>query len=205
MISLDSILPMELSEATTPPAGDDWTAELKFDGYRLLAGVMSGKVRLKTRNGADATRWYPELRSLAVLPDQPLILDGEVCVLDDLGRADFNRLQDRSRRRGRPPGSDAVVYVVFDLLVHRGEDLQAMPLRDRKARLQVLLTPAPASVLYLSDMPGQVPWLYRQAVALQLEGVVAKRLDSIYRSGERTRDWLKVKRRGAIPPGRFRR
>lgn len=205
MTFLDSIQPMMLSETKRPFDDARWTAELKYDGYRVLAGVDAGRVRLKTRNGADATLWYPELQSLAALASWPLVVDGEVCVLDDVGRSDFNRLQDRSRRRGRPPGSDPVVYVVFDLLVLEGKDIRPMPLHERKSMLRQLLSPAPESVLYLSDMPGEVRWLYTQAVALDLEGIVAKRLASPYLSGSRSLDWLKIKRPGAVPRERFRR
>lgn len=201
---LDSISPMLLGEAKRPFDDPGWTAELKFDGYRVLAGIRDGRARLKSRNGADATKWYPELQSLSALPGEP-ILDGEVCVLDELGRSDFNRLQDRSRRRGRPTGSEGVVYCVFDLLSHRGKDMREQPLSKRKAALKRLLSKAPASVMLVQDVPGQVPWLYTQALSLELEGIVAKRLDSQYLAGQRSDAWLKIKRPGAIPPERFKR
>jgi bifunctional non-homologous end joining protein LigD len=200
---------MLLSEVDAPIGSEfnapGWTAEIKYDGYRVLARAADGRVQLKTRNGTDATHWYPELRSLCVLQRQPLILDGEVCVLDEIGRSDFERLQDRSRRRGRPKGSEAVVYCAFDLLVADGVDLRERPLADRKKALRELLDPPPAHVLYVSDAEGQLEWLYSNALALQLEGVVAKRLDSPYLSGQRTRAWLKIKRPGAVPAERFRR
>jgi bifunctional non-homologous end joining protein LigD len=203
-LDLADVAPMLLGERRAPFEAPGWTAELKFDGYRLLAGVRAGAVQLKTRNGADATRWYPELQVLAALPGNP-ILDGEVAVLDELGRSDFNRTHARSLRRGRPPGADAVVFCAFDLLAYRGRDLRARPLASRKAQLaQLLATPLP-SVLYVQDVPGGVAWLYAQAVALELEGIVAKRLDSPYRSGQRSDDWLKIKRPGATPARRFQR
>jgi ATP-dependent DNA ligase len=132
---LEDIEPMLLGEVPRPFDTAGWTAELKFDGYRLLAGVEDSRVRLKSRNGANATSWYPELQSLASLPNGT-ILDGEVCVLDDIGRSDFMRLQARSRRRGRPAGSDPVVFCAFDLLVHRGQDMRAKPLKQRQAKLR---------------------------------------------------------------------
>jgi bifunctional non-homologous end joining protein LigD len=85
MTSLASSEPMMLCEVKAPFDAPGWTAEFKYDGYRVLAGVEAGRLALKTRNGADATRWYPELQSLAQLRGAPHILDGEVCVLDDLG------------------------------------------------------------------------------------------------------------------------
>ncbi len=86
--SFDEITPMPLGEVKSPFSDPGWTAEIKFDGYRVLASVQSGKVRLKSRNGADATSLHPELQSLGELQGNP-ILDGEVCVLDDLGRSDL--------------------------------------------------------------------------------------------------------------------
>jgi bifunctional non-homologous end joining protein LigD len=199
---LADVEPMLLGERDVPPAGPGWTAEIKYDGYRVLAGVSEDGVHLKTRNGADATRWYPELQSLATLP-AGTILDGEVCVLDDIGRPNFERLQARSRRRSRPAGAEAVVFCAFDVLVYRGRDLREMSLLKRKAKLKELLAQPVDRVLLVQDLPDQVAWLYEQALALQLEGIVAKRLDSPYLSGRRSDAWLKIKRRGAIPAQRF--
>jgi len=190
------------------PTGADWTAEIKFDGYRLFAIIDGGKVLLRTRgrngNPADASRWYPELGSLSVLPSGT-VLDGEVAVLDDLGRSDFEALHARSRRRKLSAGDPPVAYCAFDLLMLDGKDLRAWTLKRRKDALRRLLSPPPANVLFVQDMPGQVQALYGAALQLQLEGVVAKRLNSKYSSGLRSDDWVKVKRPGAVPPERFRR
>ena len=94
---------------------------------------------------------------------------------------------------------------MFDLVVHRGRDIRGWPVERRKAALQLLLTPAPPSVLYVGHVEEGGDQLYAQACALQLEGIVCKRLGSPYVGGERTGDWLKVKRPGAVPPERFRR
>ena len=105
-----------------------WIYELKMDGYRLLA-EFDGSVQLRTRNGTDATKWFPEVaHSLALIKAGTCIVDGEVCVLDEVGRSDFNQLQDRARRRRRYPGCPDVVYCIFDLLVHRGVDITRQPL-----------------------------------------------------------------------------
>lgn len=206
MPELAELEPMLLEEVrpALAPDGDEWTAEIKFDGYRVLAATGADGVRLKSRNGADATSWYPELQSLSVLPAQT-IMDGEVCVLDDLGRSDFMRLQARSRRRRLVPGGDLVVFCAFDLLVLRGRDVRAWPLKRRKISLARLLAAPPAQVLFVADLPGKVHWLYGEALALKLEGVVAKRLASTYQAGARSPDWVKVKRPGAVPAERFRR
>ena len=198
---------MLLDERPIPPfAEPGWTYELKFDGYRLIAGVESGEVKLATKSGADATKWFPEVvQGLATIQGGPHVLDGEVCVLDELGRSDFNRLQDRARRRRFVPGGDSVVFCVFDLLAHDGKALISKPLEWRKARLQELLTPPPASVLYVSHIDAdQGRQLFEHAKELKLEGLVAKRLGSTYKPGERSPDWVKVKRKGAVTAERFK-
>jgi bifunctional non-homologous end joining protein LigD len=135
------------------------------------------------------------------------VLDGEVVVLDELGRSDFERLHARSHRRGWYEGADAVVYVAWDVLVHRGADVRGKPLEVRKALLTRLLAKARPSVLLSQHVDGlQAPELYRMACDLKLKGIVLKRLGSTYCGGEpRTGDWVKVKRPGATPAERFTR
>jgi bifunctional non-homologous end joining protein LigD len=202
--------PMLLNQGTrTPPFGQSgWIYELKFDGYRLIAGIEGGQVQLATKRGANATRWFPEVvQGLAQLAGGPHILDGEVCVIDELGRSDFNRLQDRARRRCFYPGCDPVVFCAFDLLARDGRSLIGLPVETRKQQLGELLSPPPPSVLYVGHFDaehGRV--LFDQAVhQLNLEGLVAKRLGSPYRPGVRSPDWVKVKRAGAVLPERFKR
>lgn len=204
---LSAVQPMLLSEAGRDLSGEDWLWELKYDGYRLLAEWDNGTVTLKSRNGADATRWFPEVvEGLATLQHGRCIVDGEVCVLDDIGRSDFDKLHDRARMRGYRAGADMVVFCVFDILVYEGRNVMSLPLVERKALLARLWEPAPPSTLYVRHLVGQEgDWLYEQALALHLEGLVAKRRDSVYLPGERTADWVKRKRPGAVPPQRFHR
>jgi bifunctional non-homologous end joining protein LigD len=202
---LEDLAPMLLRERIAPPDESGWTHELKMDGYRVLAEICDGRVRLQTRNGSDASGWFPELLpSLAKLSPGRHVLDGEVCVLDDWGRADFNRLQNRAKRRGYRDGFDPAVYCAFDVLVHRGLDVRSLPLANRKAILRRLLRRKLPHILLVQDFPGRGEWLYLQARELQLEGIVSKRLASEYRSGVRSDDWVKVKRPGAVPPQRFK-
>lgn len=189
-------------------SGQEWIHELKFDGHRTLAQWDGGKVELRSRNGALSTAWWPEIaRSLAGKGKGRCVVDGEMCVLDDLGRSDFDRLQARARMRGYRAGADPVVFCVFDLLVVDGRNWMNVPLVERKAQLEAMLTPLPPSVLYVSHVRGGEAgdWLYEQALALELEGIVAKRSDSPYVPGSRSRDWVKRKRPGAVPPQRFAR
>jgi bifunctional non-homologous end joining protein LigD len=200
---------MLLHEGRKPhPFGQSgWLYELKFDGWRLMAGVDGGRVFLRTRNGADATNWFPEVvEGLCLIPGGPHILDGEVCVLDDIGRSDFNRLQDRARRRRWYEGCDPVVFCAFDLLAREGRSMIGEPVERRKEALRQLLKAKASSVMYVGHFGAEHGAnLYAQAQALNIEGLVAKRLGSKYAPGERSMDWIKCKRPGAIPPERFRR
>jgi bifunctional non-homologous end joining protein LigD len=94
------------------------------------------------------------------------------------------------------------VFCVFDLLVHDGNDIRDWPLSARQTKLQSLLRKRPPSILLVEGFCGTGLWLYQQAVALELEGIVSKRLSSPYRSGVR---WIRIKRPGAVPPERFKR
>lgn len=136
---------MLLDDAKHLPFSDPaWVYEIKFDGFRMLGEFGNGRVELRTRNGADCTAWFPEIvRALQGYTGGPHIVDGEVCVLDDIGRSDFNRLQDRARRRRWVTGCDAVSYCMFDILVHAGKDVTKLPLLKWKTRLVRVFTPVP--------------------------------------------------------------
>jgi bifunctional non-homologous end joining protein LigD len=207
MVHLADIKPMLLDERPLPLGDPDWIYELKFDGYRMLAEFGGGTAQLRTRNGADATAWFPEVVvSLSRVKGGPHICDGEVCVLDEHGRSDFNRLQDRARRRRWYVGADPVTYCVFDLMVENGKDLTQLPLTKRKALLMKRLVGLP-SILRVGHFHADVAkQVFEVAVhQLKLEGLVAKRANSVYQSGVRSSDWVKVKRKGAVPPERFKR
>ncbi|WP_454735340.1 ATP-dependent DNA ligase [Cupriavidus necator] len=201
--TLAELQPMLLCERKTIPREPGWHFEIKYDGYRMLATTGIAP-RLMSKSGADATSWFPELvTAMAQLPPGH-ILDGEVCVLDDIGRSDFERLHARARRKGWYKGADAAVYCVFDLLIGKGMDLRGQPLEQRKAALRKLIGP-PAPGLLFVDSVEDGAWLYGHALSLRLEGVVGKRSGSTYQDGVRSPDWVKVKRPGAVPPRRFKR
>lgn len=201
--SLSDLSPMLLGEVRRPFSDPAFGYEIKFDGYRVLASAGAEGVKLKSRNGADASRWFPEITStLKAVAGRQLILDGEVCVLDDIGRSDFDRLHARARKRG-PDAGEPVVYCVFDILVMRGKSVMDKPLIARK-KLLAPLRGLPG-VLVVDQVPGEGEALYQYVLALKLEGLVAKRLDSPYRPGVRSMDWLKIKRPGAVPAKRFDR
>jgi len=174
-----------------PPAGDEWLHEIKFDGYRLLAFVANGSVRLLTRNGKDWTTSFPAIvEGLERLPAKDAVLDMEAVILDPKGVSSFQALQaalgaggDRSR----------IVGCVFDLLYLDGEDLSAKPLTERKQRLRRLLKGSKHGSLRYSDhVLGAGAATFARACEAGLEGIISKQASAAYRGG-RQRSWLKVK------------
>ena len=151
--------------------------------------VLDGEVTLKTRKGLDWTAKYPAIaRAAGKLPDA--IIDGEICALDENGAPDFAALQ-AALSEGK---TDALVYFAFDLLFEGGEDLRALPLIDRKARLQQLLSDAgeDARLRFVEHFQTGGEAVLRSACRLSLEGIVSKRVDARYESG-RTETWAKSK------------
>jgi bifunctional non-homologous end joining protein LigD len=210
--ALADLSPMLLSERTAAPRDEgDYFAEVKYDGYRVLAEFGDGRCVLKTRNGANCSTWFPEVtQSLASVTCARTVIDGEVCVLDDLGRTDFEALQARARRRRWTPGAPSVTFCAFDVLIAGERNVMNLPLRERKAVLTRIFAAPPQFVLVVgyfdvSMHPRPLTWLYEQAKSLQLEGIVGKKADSLYVPGQRSSDWFKWKRPGAIPPQRFQR
>ena len=206
---LKSVAPMLLSEGRSPWRDDpQMVYEIKYDGYRLLAQYSQEGVFLKSRNGANATRWFPEVAAaLGALGGSggPVVLDGEVCVLDEIGRSNFDALHERARARRWAKGQPAVAYCVFDVLYMGGDDLRELPLRLRREVLREALPQNEGAILRVTGVEGEGEWLYGRAVDLQLEGIVCKRLDSQYSSGARSSDWVKRKVPGAVPAKRFSR
>jgi bifunctional non-homologous end joining protein LigD len=180
-----SYRPMLATLANEPPSGEGWTFEVKWDGYRALAYVREGECRLLSRNENDLTERFAEVaRAVVRAAKSPnAVLDGEVCALDERGRASFSAMQ---------RGTGTLVYYAFDLLELDGEPLVDLPLRERRRRLAALLDRRSRTVR-LSDGFDDGTALDAAAREQGLEGIVAKRLDSKYLQGRRTRDWLKVK------------
>jgi bifunctional non-homologous end joining protein LigD len=179
------------------PTDDGWGYEIKWDGMRVVAEV-DGAVTAHSANGLDATDRFPELQGLAGhLAGHRAVLDGEVVVLDDLGRADFGRLQQRMHV-SRPDkvaalrGDHPVTFVVFDLLHLDDTPTIGLPYADRRALLVELVEPGPGW-LVPDHQVGHGKELFDAAAATGLEGVMAKRLDSRYLPGQRSAAWRKVK------------
>ena len=177
--------PMAATLVKELPAGDDWLFEPKWDGYRALAYLRGGEVEeLQSRSGKSdfTSRFETVARALARAVRTPdCVLDGEICALDDNGRASFSAMQQ---------GSGKLVYYAFDLLEQDGEPLLDLPLSDRRRRLAKLLGRSANVALTETFDDGEA--LLEAAATQGLEGVMAKRADSRYEQG-RSRHWLKVK------------
>lgn len=181
-----SVSPMLATPAATLPSGPQWTYEVKWDGYRALAVKRGSRVQLLSRNQKDLTRDYPAVvAAVAALPIERAILDGEIVALDAGGRPSFQALQHRAT------DGHAVVFYAFDLLDADGVSYVKRPLAERREALAA--TVRGSAVLLSEPLPGDVVTIEQTIRAHRLEGVVAKRADSIYRPGERTDAWIKVK------------
>ena len=175
------------------PAGDAWLHEVKWDGYRIVATIVDGKVRLWSRNGIEWTDKVPELaKAVASLKLRSAQLDGEMIVPTSKEGSDFNALQSRLSAENKAP----LRYMLFDLPYLDGKSLRALALIERKARLEKLLKKNRSKLLaYSPHQVGHGADLYAQALKAGWEGIVSKRADSPYRDGERNGDWVKVKAR----------
>jgi bifunctional non-homologous end joining protein LigD len=182
------VAPQLATLVEAPPPGKDWLHEIKYDGYRAIAGVAGGRVVIRTRNGLDWTeRFKPLVRPLASLPCETALLDGEVAVADAEGHTDFGALQDALAE-----GKGGFNYYLFDLLHLNGTDLRKRPLLERKELLKTLLKKARGPLLYADHVRGNGPQVLARAAELRLEGIISKRANAPYRSG-RTKSWLKSK------------
>jgi len=186
-----------LAGSGTPFDSDKHLFEIKWDGIRVLAFFGEGVHRLQGRKLTDASERYPEIiGALEALPGDG-ILDGEVVVLDQDGRPDFQRVLVREQTRTRDAAlvkasRHPVVYMAFDLLYRNGEPLIDRPLIERKKLLTELLVSPPSPIVESTYVLSQGKALFREAEARGLEGVVAKAISSRY-VGERSNDWLKLK------------
>ena len=169
------------------PEGDDWTYELKFDGYRALIIKDEQRVELRSRKNKDLTGMYPGIAATGSrLKSDQAVIDGEIVALDAQGSPSFQALQ----HRGSHPAHQIVFYA-FDLLHLDGKDLTAEPLLKRRARLARVLDGS--GLLPSEELPGTVAAIVEAVRGLGLEGVVAKRKDSLYEPGERSDAWQKLK------------
>ncbi|HET9762154.1 MAG TPA: non-homologous end-joining DNA ligase, partial [Casimicrobiaceae bacterium] len=176
--------PMHAESAEAPFNRDGWMWEPKLDGYRVLAFVDAGRVSLRSRRGLELAGDYPALAAELATQGAPMILDGELVAFGPDGRPSFNALQNAGA--GTP-----AALVCFDLLHFAGVDVRAAPYADRRRWLAQCLMPSP--LVQLVHASGDGVALHEAALASGFEGVIGKRVDSVYESGKRSSAWLKVK------------
>jgi bifunctional non-homologous end joining protein LigD len=173
----------------SPPKGDDWLHEVKWDGYRILTTIVDGQVQLWSRNALPWTDKIPDIRqAIEALGLDSAHLDGELIALND-GQPDFNALQQTLAGEKSSP----LVYTLFDVPFLDGHDLRRTPLVERKSILEALLKRKPGHLAYSSHVIGHGDQVFARATQQKLEGIMCKRANSTYHAG-RGDDWLKVKR-----------
>ena len=179
--------PMLATLAKEPFDHPDWIFEVKWDGYRAIAEIREDGVSLYSRNRISLEeKFFPIVDSLRKLRFDA-VLDGEIVVVDDQGRSDFQKLQ-----HYHDSGSGRLLYYVFDLLYFQGHDLTGLPLLRRKKLLKNIL-PSPAKIRFSDHIRGKGILFYHVAKEKGLEGIIAKHSHSVYEAGRRSRQWLKVK------------
>ena len=194
----EHITPMLASSGPVPDEEGQWAFELKWDGVRAIAYLRPGRMRLESRNLNDVSGRYPELRALGrQLGMREAVLDGEIVAFDEHGRPSFSQLQPRMHVTSpsvikRLAREAPVTYVIFDVLYLDGQLTMSLPYSKRRALVEELDLNGPSWQTPAQHLGDGHEFL---AVTAEhgLEGVIAKRLDSPYRPGERDGEWLKVK------------
>ena len=180
-----SFEPMLCESAERPPEGREWRYELKLDGFRAIGRKSGRSAQLWSRNQKDFTRRFPDVvKGIAELPSDTVI-DGEIVALDENGKPSFNLLQGFGGR------ASAIVLYAFDLLMLRGKDTRLSPLEERREQLRQIVPHLPEAIRFSETFDVPLSELIREVRQHQLEGIVAKRAGSEYRSGARSADWLK--------------
>jgi bifunctional non-homologous end joining protein LigD len=183
------IRPQLAQLVTEAPSGREWLHEIKYDGYRLHARLDRGKVQLLTRKGLDWTHKYPSTAAaLAALNVNNAYIDCELCAVRPDGTTSFSGMQTAS-----DSGGAGLVYFAFDILFVDGENIAELPLIERKARLEEMLTGAPPAIRYSDHVMGDGPRFRAAACEAKAEGVVSKRVDASYAPDNRGL-WRRVRR-----------
>jgi bifunctional non-homologous end joining protein LigD len=185
------VRPMMAESTKAPFDSPDWIFEIKLDGYRAITAFDStGKAHLWSRNGLPLEAKFPAIAdAVSKLKLRSTVLDGEVVAVDENGIPRFQLLQ-RFQKQPTAP----TLYYVFDVLWYKGDDLTGKPILERRKVLERILKPA-SGIQLGSYVEGNGKALFELTKEKGMEGIIAKRKDSIYRPGKRTSDWLKIKAR----------
>ncbi|HUR45932.1 MAG TPA: non-homologous end-joining DNA ligase [Candidatus Saccharimonadales bacterium] len=183
--------PMKALLLESVPSQGNWVYEIKWDGYRALALKSRGKVRLVSRRANDVTLAFSEIaKAMERLKIKEATFDGEVVALDEHGHASFQLLQNSRRNSGQPV---TLVYYIFDILNFEGKDVTGLSLLDRKALLEKILQGVPDPLRYSAHLEGDPHVLLAEVQKNHIEGLIAKRTDSVYEPDRRSGAWLKIK------------
>lgn len=181
------IKPMLATAIDQPFTDKDWLFELKLDGYRAIAEISKKEVLLYSRGGLSLAPVYPPIPEALKKIKTEAVFDGEIVLLNKAGKPDFQKLQNYEENR-----QYELVYYVFDLLSREGKDLTGEPLTERKKQLEKMLD-STGPVRYCSHIETRGEDFFKAVKKDKLEGIMAKKKDSRYKPGVRTRDWLKIK------------
>ncbi len=182
------IKPMLAKETDQPFDDKGWLFEIKWDGYRAIAEKKKDKILLYSRNGLNFQLAYPIVTDQLKNIKADAVLDGEIVVLDDKGKPDFQFLQHYSENQTRP-----IQYCVFDLLQLNGNDITSLPLIERKELLKKIIPENNPVIKYSDHILEKGKSFFRVSKEKDLEGIMAKKMDSKYYPGKRTTNWLKIK------------
>jgi DNA ligase D-like protein (predicted ligase) len=179
--------PMQCLAVKKLPEGAAWEYELKLDGYRALAVKHAGRLTLFSRNRKSFNSRFPAiLAALSQLPEETVI-DGEIVAFDESGRPSFNRLQNFSE------SADSVTFYAFDILMWKGKSLQAETLDARRALLRAKVMPQIPAIHFSESFAVTAAQMVAGVRSQGLEGVIAKRRDSLYEPGLRSGAWVKMR------------
>jgi DNA ligase D-like protein (predicted ligase) len=179
--------PMQCLPVVRLPESESWEYEVKLDGYRALGIKSGGRTKLLSRNGKDLSeRFFGVTAALTKLPDETVI-DGEIVALDENGRPSFGALQNGSR--GAP-----LRFFAFDLLFIAGRDIEKRPLEERRQLLRQQVMPRMVAIIsYSETLEASASDVIAAVKEQGLEGVIAKRRDSVYEAGRRSGAWVKMR------------
>jgi bifunctional non-homologous end joining protein LigD len=181
-----ALQPMLATLVDAPFDGRDWVFESKWDGFRIVAAIEKRSVTLYSRNGLIVSDNYMPIAKALEKLKSDAVIDGELVAIDEHGISRFQLLQNALNTASN------LRYCVFDVMFLGGKDLRGLPLFERKERLRALLPKDPL-LIYSEHLPEHGKRYFREAQKAGLEGIIAKRAQSRYLSGARSKDWLKIK------------
>jgi bifunctional non-homologous end joining protein LigD len=181
------IKPMLAQIHEDPFDSAEWLFEIKWDGYRAVAEITNGEVKLYSRNGLSFLSLYPRVAQALSKIREEAVLDGEIVVFNQNNKPDFQKLQQYSGDHAFP-----IVYYVFDCLSYKGKSLVNLPLLERK-KIAKKIIPKSSVIRYSDHVEKNGKDFFQNVIKMDLEGMIAKRANSVYHVGKRTADWLKIK------------